>query len=48
MESKDKFKKIHIKNRTFYYFDDLMRVIDIDFYNILLDENSDKKILKIF
>ena len=47
MESKGKLKEIHIKNRTFYYFDDVMRVIDIDFYNILLDENSDKKILKI-
>ena len=34
MESNDK------KSRTCYYFDDVMRVTDIDLDNILLDEKS--------
>ena len=38
MESKDELKEIDIKNRTFYYFDDIMRVKGIDFSDILLDE----------
>ena len=42
MESKDKFWKIDIKNRDRYYFDDIMRVVDIDFDNILSDERSYK------
>ena len=48
MKSKDKLKEIDIKNYTCYYFEDIMRVIDIDFNNILLDEKSYQKILKIF
>ena len=36
----DKLKEIGIKNCTCYYFDDIMRVIDIDFNNILLQEKS--------
>ena len=31
-------KKIDIKNRTCYYFDDIIRVIDVDFCNISLDK----------
>ena len=42
MGSKDEFKKIDIKNHACYYFDDVMRVIDIDFDNILFDKNSYK------
>ena len=42
MESKDELKEIDIKNRTCYYFDDIMRAwdrdIDIDFSGILLHE----------
>ena len=38
------FKKNYIKNRTCYYFDDIMRVINIDFDNILLDEKSYKSL----
>ena len=40
MESKDKLKEIGIKNRTCYYFDDIIRFWnrDIDFSDILLDE----------
>ena len=45
MEGKGELKEIYIKYRTFYYFDDMMRVIDIDFYNILLDEKSYKYLL---
>ena len=28
MESKNELKEIHTKNRTFYYFDDIMKVKD--------------------
>ena len=38
MESKGELKKIDIKNRTCYHFDDIMRHLDTDFDNILLDE----------
>ena len=37
MKSKDEFD---LKNWTCFYFGDIMRVIDIDFGNILLDEKS--------
>ena len=40
MESKDELKEINIKNRTCYYFDDIARVIDTDFSDILLTEES--------
>ena len=42
MESKDEFKKFDIKNCTCYYFVDIMKVIDVDFDNILLDKKSSK------
>ena len=42
MDSKDELKEIDTKNRACYYIDDIMRVIDIDFNNILLDEKSYK------
>ena len=42
MESKNEFKKINIKNRTCYYFDDIMRDIGIHSGDILLDEKSYK------
>ena len=51
MESKDELKEIDIKNRTCYYFDDLIRFLDrnIDFSNTLLDEKLKKrKIRKYF
>ena len=40
MESIDELKEIDIKILTCYYFDDIMRVIDIDFNNILLEKKS--------
>ena len=39
--SKDEIKQIDIKNCAYYYFDDIMRVTDIDF-DILLDKKSYK------
>ena len=38
MECKDELKEIDIKNRTCYYFNDIIKDIDINFHNILLDE----------
>ena len=38
MESKDELKEIDIKNRTCYYFDDIIKDVDIYFSDILLDE----------
>ena len=42
MKGKNELKEFDIKNCTCYYFDDIMRVRDIDFSNILLDEKSYK------
>ena len=42
MESKDELKETDIESLTCYHFDDIMRVTDIDFNNILLDEKSYK------
>ena len=42
MESKDELKETDMKNRTCYYFDDIMAVTDIYFSDILLDEKSYK------
>ena len=35
IESKNELNKIDTKNRTCYYFDDIIRVEDIDFNDIL-------------
>ena len=45
MESKDELKEIDIKNRTCYYFDDIIRFWDkdIDFFDILLEEKLYKE-----
>ena len=45
MESKSEFKKINMKNRTCYYFNDIMRVIGIDFNNILFNKKLYKNLL---
>ena len=42
MESKDELKETHMKNRTCYYFDDIMTVTDTYVTDILLDEKSYK------
>ena len=45
MESSDKFKEIHTKNRTCYYFDYIIKIEDFDLNNILIDEKSYENIL---
>ena len=38
MESKDELKEIDLKNRAFYYFDDITNDTDVNFSDILLDQ----------
>ena len=45
MESIDKLKEIDIKNRTCYYFDDIIKIEDFDLNNILIDKKSYGNIL---
>ena len=45
MESKYELKEIYIKNRTCYYFDDIINGIDINFRDILLDKKLYENIL---
>ena len=40
IESNDKLKEIVIKNRTCYYFDDIVKIEDLDLDNSLIDEKS--------
>ena len=40
MESNNELKQIDIKNYTCYYFDDIIKVGDFNFDDILLDEKS--------
>ena len=44
MDSNNELKEIDIKNRTCYYFDDIIKIEDLDLDKILIDEKS----LKIF
>ena len=41
----NEFKKVGIKNRTCYYFDDIIKLENFDFNNILIYEKSYKNIL---
>ena len=41
----NELKKIFIKNCTYYYFDDIIKLEDFDFNNILIDKKSYKNIL---
>ena len=45
MESNDKLKEIDIKNRTCYYFDDIIKMEDFDLNNMLIDKKSLKKFI---
>ena len=45
MESNDELKEINIKNRTCYYFDEVIKIEDCDFDNILFDGKWYKNIL---
>ena len=44
MDNKDELKN-NIKNRTCYYFDDIIRIRDINPNSILLNEKLQRKIL---
>ena len=45
MASNYKFKETDIKNRTCYYFDDIIKMSDLDLDNIFIDEKSYENIL---
>ena len=45
MESKDEFKETGLKNRTCYYFDDIIKGIGIYFSDILLGKKLCENIL---
>ena len=45
MESNYELKEINIKNRTCYYFDDIIKVFNFNLDNILVDEKSYEDIL---
>ena len=38
MNSNDELKEIDFRNRTCYYFDDMIKIEDFDLNNILTDE----------
>ena len=37
--------KLYIKNCTYYYFDDIIKIEDFDLDNTLMDEKSNENIL---
>ena len=39
----NEFKKVRIKNRMCYYFDNIIKFKKFDFDNTLIDEKSHKK-----
>ena len=41
----NEFEKVRIKNRTCYYFDDIIKLEDFNVDNILIDENSHENVL---
>ena len=41
----NKVKDINIKNRTYYFFNDIIDIENFDLNNIKIDEKSDKNIL---
>ena len=45
MESNNELKEIDIKNGTCFYFEDIIKIEDFDFNNILTDEKSYESIL---
>ena len=40
MDNNDELIEINIENCTRYYFDDIIKIKDFDFDNILIDEKS--------
>ena len=45
MESNNKLKETDINNHTFYYFDDVININNLNLNNILLNEKSYQNIL---
>ena len=45
MNELKQLKEMDIKNRTCYYFDDMIKIEDFDLRNILIDEKSYENIL---
>ena len=45
MDSNNELKEISIKNRTCYYFDDIIKIENFNLDNILIDEKSNENIL---
>ena len=45
MESNNKLKETVIENGTFFCFDDIMKIEDFDFNNILINEKSYENVL---
>ena len=45
MDSNNELKEIHIKNRTCYYFDDIIKIEDFNLLNTLIDETLNRNIL---
>ena len=41
----NELKKIYIRNRTCYYFDDIIKLEDFDLDNILIDKKIHENIL---
>ena len=41
----NKVKDINIKNRTYYFFNDIINIENFDLNNIKIDENSYKNII---
>ena len=45
IDKNDEVKEIDIKNRTYYYFDYIIKIGDFDIDNILIDEKSNENVL---
>ena len=45
IKKNNRLNKVSIKNRTCHYLDDKIKIEDIDFENISIDENSSRNIL---
>ena len=45
MESNNKLRELQIENRKFYFFNDIIKIEDFNFNNILINEKSKENIL---
>ena len=44
----NEFYKVRIKNRTCYYFNDVIKLEDFDFDNVLIDKKSYENVLTYY